>query len=150
MLNMDPREFLSIAESILDLNKPSAEECRTAISRSYYAAFNDAQALLTELRIPLEKATSSHNEVLDIIVESRNPTLKRVCDSLVARKKKRVDADYRMEAIDVETTQVAGRELCLARGLITQIDNVLKDQPAWSMASANIRAYARDVLRKTI
>jgi uncharacterized protein (UPF0332 family) len=110
---MEPRDFLNIADSLLRGQNPSPAECRTAISRSYYAAFNVAQALLIELNIPMEKGKSSHNEVLDIIVESRNPILKEACDLLAGRKKKRVDADYNMKATDIETTQLAGKELFL-------------------------------------
>jgi uncharacterized protein (UPF0332 family) len=147
---MDSAEFLDVAKFLVELDNPSPAECRTAISRAYYGVFNVIKDLLIELRVPLEKQKDSHKEVLDIVVQSGDATLKQVCDSLGHIKTKRKDADYDMKVRDVETRAVASRELCLARDLIRKIQKVRTDGPTWIAASSNIVDHARNVLKKHV
>jgi len=68
---MDPRDFLALAETLVNEPQPSPAVCRTVIGRSYYAAFNVLAALIRELKIPLEKAKDSHIEVLTLVPHPR-------------------------------------------------------------------------------
>src|SRR5438094_749491 len=100
---MDPRDFLALADTLINGPPPSPAVCRTVIGRSYYAALNVLTALVRELKIPLEKTKDSHNEVMIIVVESKDRNLKQACDSLARQKMVRVRADYDMDNQEVET-----------------------------------------------
>ena len=83
---MNAREFLVLADELVNKPQNGPAINRTVIGRSYYAAFNVATAPLVELRIPLDKTNVSHKEVLDIVAQSKDRTLKQACESLARQR----------------------------------------------------------------
>ncbi len=145
---MDPRDFLDVAEILLE-NYGTPATCRTVIGRSYYAAFNVAVSLLEELNIPLERQKDSHVEVLDLIaIPSKDPHLKTACDSIASLKKIRKLADYNMNDSGPDSVQKASRSMLVAEQAIKLLDQVHSDPAQWKAASDNMVDHARNVLRK--
>jgi uncharacterized protein (UPF0332 family) len=140
---MDPRDFLNISKQMFDKDDPSAAECRSAISRSYYAAFNVASSLIHELRISLDKQKDSHKEVIDLIAKGNDKRLERACHILLIQKELRRKADYRMEETSVETRQKASQAWVITSEAIKILDAVRADQARWDAASAEIIKAAR-------
>ena len=138
---MDPREFLSLADALIRQQSPTPAVCRTVIGRSYYAAFNVIAAVLTELKIPLDKAKDSHREVMDLVVESQDANLKFACDSLAHQKMVRKKADYDMDNLDVETTQNASKAVLVAKRIIECVDRTRSNPVLWQNASGKMLTY---------
>jgi uncharacterized protein (UPF0332 family) len=140
---MDPREFLVLAETLIKELPPNPAVYRTVIGRSYYAAFNVMAAILGELHIRLDKGKDSHTEVLDLIAESKDRTLKNACDSVRRQRMVRGWADYRMENTQVETELTASQAFLFAKSTIQQVDDVRSDPQRWSQAKENLLEYAK-------
>jgi hypothetical protein len=142
---MNPRDFLSVAETLIKQPSPSPADCRTVIGRSYYAALNVFFALVAELRIPLDKQKDSHKEVMDLVAESQDADLRFASVSLAAQKMVRKNADYDMNNHDVEKIQKAGQALLLAKETISRLDRTRNDAALWSIASQRMLAHARAI-----
>lgn len=60
---MDPRDFHALAVRLATGTAPAAADCRTAISRAYYAVFNVAAEHLRGMGFPIGKGAAAHGEV---------------------------------------------------------------------------------------
>jgi hypothetical protein len=140
---MNPRDFLALAETLISGAKPDPPTCRTVIGRSYYAAYNVVAALIAELSIPLEKGKDSHKEVVDLVAESKDASLKAACDSLARQKMVRRRADYEMDDNEVEKPLKASQALIFAKQTVAMVDRVRTNPDSWTEAKANMVAYAK-------
>ena len=68
---MNPRDYQRLAERWVAGPAPSLAECRAAISRAYYAAFNAAAEQLRAAGFPIGKGAAAHGEVRHCLVHSR-------------------------------------------------------------------------------
>jgi hypothetical protein len=142
---MDPRDFLTLAKTLLERQTPTPADCRTAISRSYYAALLVAKSLVEEIGIPLNKVRDSHSQVVDVLAGSDDRVLKGACDRLSGRKAVRVNADYNLQDFQVETVEKAGMEVCLAQGIIDDFDKFRRDERRWKLGSQKMTANAHAI-----
>ena len=143
---MNPRDFLECSKKLLDPPaggaKPRPADCRTAISRSYYAALNVAKSLIDELKIILDKNVDSHREIMDLIAAGED-RLETACTLLASQKVARKAADYDMEEKSVETVLKASQIYIACELSIKYMDAVRSDPARWGAASAKIVNCAR-------
>jgi hypothetical protein len=147
---MNPRDFIVVAEMLINGSDLSPAVCRTVIGRSYYAALNVLYSLLKELGIPLEKGKESHKEIMDLVAESKDANLKYACDILAQQKHVRVHADYHMDNLTVETPLKASQALRSAKITIQRVDDVRSNADQWREASHHMIYHAKNVLRKNL
>jgi hypothetical protein len=139
---MNPREFLSLAQSLIEKWPESPALYRTVIGRSYYAAFNVLAAITSEANIQLEKSGDSHIEVMNIVADSEDRYLKQACDSLARQKLVRRHADYDMKNKDVETLRKASMAIVFAQQTIGFVDQARSNPDSWRVAKEKIVACA--------
>ena len=90
----DWHEFLVFAEELENTSKDEAA-LRSAVSRAYYAAFNQAERFLRQREIEIRNTENSHEAVWNAFERHKDRTWKAVYNSGDALKRKRVLADYR-------------------------------------------------------
>jgi len=90
-------EYLELAKQ-LSSDKDKEAAMRSAISRAYYAAFNQVKAHCIAHNIYIPRSTESHQVVWDNFKEGR--TLRGVYTNGDLLKQKRVHADYKSEPIE--------------------------------------------------
>jgi hypothetical protein len=73
---MDPERFLDLAK-LLRGGTASAEMCRTAIGRAYYAAFNVGVGALLDIGIQPNQSPSGHGELRNCLGACNDPELRR-------------------------------------------------------------------------
>jgi uncharacterized protein (UPF0332 family) len=96
---MPPFDWLEYLELARQLSKSDKEAAlRSAISRAYYAAFNQVRAYCVSREIYIPRAVDSHQVVWDKFKEGR--TLRGVYTNGDLLKQQRVLADYKSEPIE--------------------------------------------------
>src|SRR5687768_16776608 len=110
---MDPRDFITLAARLAAGS--SASECRTAISRSYYAVFNVGAAHLRDLGFAVGKGAAAHGEVQKCLSNSGLADAVVVGSELNDLHSSRNRADYQLERPDVENPANAQTTVALAR-----------------------------------
>ena len=96
---MPPFDWLDYLELAKHLSKSDKEAAlRSAISRAYYAAFNQVRAYCVSKGMYLPRTTDSHQVVWDKFKEGR--TLRGVYINGDLLKQQRVHADYKNEPIE--------------------------------------------------
>src|SRR5687768_2959177 len=117
---MDPRDFITLAARLAAGS--SASECRTAISRSYYAVFNVGAAHLRDLGFLVGKGAAAHGEVQKCLSNSRVPDVVLAGSQMNNLHSSRNRADYQLERPEVEKPDNAQAIVVLARDLIQALD----------------------------
>lgn len=102
---MDPREFQALAKKLVTEAKPA--EIRSAISRAYYAAYNFAVEILTDLGFAMPKNSKGHSAVQFRLQNSGDNNIVRVGSQLTDLYSKRIQADYRLNEKSAENQKVA-------------------------------------------
>src|SRR5436190_21970700 len=97
---MDPRDFNALAAQLASGTK--AAECRSAISRAYYSAFNVGAELLRGIGCPPRKGGQAHGEVQKFLGGSGDPVIEAAASELATLHSLRNRADYHMDKTDVE------------------------------------------------
>ncbi len=123
MSGFDPSEFLALAEVIVtDGGSNKAARRRTAISRSYYAAFLTAREGLRKIKHYKERKGKqhTHRDVWIALKRSDSTELKTIGSALFDLLALRADSDYELnktidsidvsEAIDMAKNIVADLE----------------------------------------
>lgn len=96
---MPPFDWLKYLEFAKELSNSEKEAAlRSAISRAYYAAFNQARAYCDSHHIYIPQSKDSHQAVWDKFKEGR--TVRGVYTNGDLLKQQRVLADYKSEPID--------------------------------------------------
>ena len=144
---MIPRLFLTLAEDLAQASGPA--ECRTAISRAYYAVFNTAERLLERMGFHRPKR-NPHIILRQRLLNSGDAEFARIGSDLIELHHARVQADYFLDnrdpekgsnaqgAVSTATTMIAALDACpihserwknmrtaIARANITGADNVI-------------------------
>ena len=117
---MDPRDFLNLANELLKDDKPSNN--RTAISRSYYAAYNVAVHLLEKSSANIQKNTSGHGEVKNYLGNCGIKDLEEAQSKLTALHGDRIKADYRLKEYKAEKKDNAVKAVLTSKLIIDTFD----------------------------
>ncbi len=136
---MDPRNFLTLAKRLT--SDASAENHRSAISRSYYAAYHVAKNFLGDLGIKTKKSGHSHGEVTKCIGNSGDLTIEKSGSKLRDLQGMRIKADYEMENKEVEKNVIAILQIKIACNVVKELDNCLKDNTRIERIKPNIMTY---------
>lgn len=102
---MDPREFHTQAVGLLKGGRPA--DCRSAISRAYYAAFHVAAEVLRANGFAILENHAAHEQVTRHLLGSDDPTLMAVGSQLSDLRGMRNKADYRLAMLAVENVRTA-------------------------------------------
>lgn len=118
---MIPRLFLTLAEELGQAGGPA--QCRTAISRAYYAVFNTAERLLERMGFHRPKR-DPHIVLRQRLLSSGDAEFMRIGSDLNELHHDRVQADYFLDnhnpenqtnalaAVTAATTMIAALETC--------------------------------------
>lgn len=119
---MDPRIFLVQAGDLLEDFQPV--DCRTAISRSYYAAYLVAREFLEEMGATIPSGPGSHGKVHNLMLFSKDQTVIEMGSILKDLSSHRTDADYKMQNRTVEKHSFAKDWREHAETIIKAIDGI--------------------------
>lgn len=139
---MDPRDFLAQAKRLAAGAAPPAD-CRTAISRAYYAAFNVGAAHLRDFGFPVGRGAAAHGEVQRCLANCGDPAIAKAASQLGDLHTPRNQADYQMDRQDVEAPGAARMMTDLAGRVIQAFDTAFRG-PARAQIDAAIRQWRRD------
>lgn len=129
---MRPRQFLELAEQLA--NGSSAAECRSAISRAYYAIFNLGEEFFERMGLPRPKR-EYHIILQRRLLNSGDKGLEKVGSRLGDLHTKRVSADYKMTDKLIENPQSARDAVERA----TEMAETLEKCPIYSDRWKNIK-----------
>lgn len=138
---MDPRDFHTLALRLAAGTTPA--EYRTAIGRSYYAAFNVAAELLRNLGFPLGKGAAAHGEVQKCLSSAGDPGVAAVAAGLGQLHSRRNRADYQLDKLDVETSKNAVAAVAQAGAMIASLDKAFAG-PQRAQLQSTIKQWRRD------
>lgn len=126
---MDPRHFLTVAETLLASrvgrvpSDPLGEaECRSAISRAYYAAFLAAHECLAWIGVRVLENPKCHDGVMKALNNSKHTVLVTIGQTLNTLGQHRRDADYKMSLADAGTPELTDHAIGIARQAIQFLD----------------------------
>ena len=102
---MDPRDFHSQAVALLRGGRPV--DCRSAISRAYYAAFHVAAQLLRTNGFSILENHTAHEQVTRHLLGSGDPTVMAIASQLGDLRGMRNKADYRLALATVGNVKTA-------------------------------------------
>jgi len=117
---MDPIDFLSVAKDLLKKNKPIY--CRTAINRSYYAAYNVAVNLLEKSDVIIPKSGTGHGVVGKYLGNCGIKALEEAQSKLSFLYSDRIKADHRLTNKAVEKKDNALKAVLNSEILIKTFD----------------------------
>jgi hypothetical protein len=145
------RHNLSLAQHLLagvKANTPisgaggaGAPECRCAISRAYYALYNEAVAYLDGIGFEPENNHNCHSAVQLALNNSGDKRLEAVYQSLESLHRMRRLADYEMKNTAPEKPPNAEACVKMAEQAIQGIDTVKSDVPAQGTIATTIKQY---------
>lgn len=119
---MNPRDLHTLAQRLA--NEQGAAECRTAINRAYYAAYNTAVEFLTEVGCSLPSTAESHSRVREALAHAQSPPLRNCQHRLGELYAWRERADYRMGDSWPENPLHAGVAVQTAERIIRDIGSI--------------------------
>jgi hypothetical protein len=137
---MDPRDFQKLALQLATAG--GAAERRTAISRSYYAAFNVAANHLRSMKFPIGKGAAAHGEVRHCLANAGNAELVEAGRWLGSLHSQRIRADYELDRKDVEAGADVSANTATASNVIALLDACFGG-PARTPTQAAIAAWRR-------
>ncbi len=117
---MEPREFFFIAKDLLRTPKPSY--CRTAINRSYYAAYNVAVGLLERSGVMVRKSGVGHGEVAKYLRNCGLIDIEDAQTKLTNLAGQRIKADYRLNDNFAEKAKNAEKAVRTAESILKTFD----------------------------
>lgn len=119
---------LKLVEGVADKSPltggDGAPECRSAISRAYYATFLVAAAYLDRIGFAVENSPSAHVAVRYALNNSSDSALRGIASDLEILHKERRRADYDMKDRSPEQASNAERIVNLAASAIARLDEV--------------------------
>src|SRR5208283_3100533 len=115
---MQPEKFLDVARRLAKTGNP--EDCRSAISRAYYAAFNVAQ------RMGFPKPSGNHHNTLQRrLLNSGDSEITRLGSELADFCEQRNRADYQMDHKPSESQANADAAVLRAEEAIKALNTCL-------------------------
>lgn len=131
---MNPRDFCSLAHTLVQeaRNKPSPVRCRTAISRAYFAAYNVAIEILSNMNIYiLGQGGDKHVIVREYLNNSGDQSIKaakKELNDLHENRKASDYLDYKLKNFDPENPTTALSCVKVASSIIKRLDACSLDQ----------------------
>ncbi len=122
---MDARGFLSVARTLASTraaDPAAAAAYRTAIGRSYYAAYNVAVAFLEGIGLEVIDKPNGHSWVKNSFIYVPGPAAKTIGLTLELLHKERKYADYEMKNPRPESQKAADAAVKKASQVITDLD----------------------------
>lgn len=80
---------------------------RSAVSRAYYGAFHLATSQLASWQFVVRKNACGHQETYNLLWGSGQPDARRVASLLDDLRTERIKADYRLDDLRFQTSQMA-------------------------------------------
>lgn len=102
---MDPRDFHQLASHLV--RSSSAAEIRTAISRAYYAVYHVSAEILRAMGFQISTGPQGHGDVRNRLSNSGAPEVMRIGSQLGDLQGRRIQADYRLDNLEVENPKTA-------------------------------------------
>jgi len=133
-LNMDPREFQTLASTLVNGKTPA--EIRTAISRAYYATHNVGVEFLSALGFIIPQNASGHAGVWDRLSNSGDKEIMYVGSKLQTLHGMRLRADYRLDKKEVENQKTAQGVVQDAKKMIDTLDINFSEQKKTEITKA--------------
>ena len=129
---MDGRRLLTLAQKLVEgvaagtplTGGDGAPECRSAISRAYYATFLVAGAFLDRIGFAVENSPGAHVAVRYALNNSGDAVLREVARDLDILHAERRKADYEMKDSRAETPANAEVVVAHAASAIAWLDDV--------------------------
>jgi len=119
---MNPRAYHELAERLVSSPAPAPADCRAAISRAYYAAFNVGAELLRAAGFPVGRGAGAHGEVRHCLANCGDADVALAVSRLGDLHTDRNRADYHMERADVERQVKARAAVHIAAEIIRTFD----------------------------
>ena len=135
---MEGKAFLRIAKKLVLMRDEPA--LRSAVSRSYYAAYNCSNQLFGELGFHFGKDSSAHDKVYAYLNNSAIKEMVVVADDLRYLRKRRNSADYDMKSKEYQNHIDCQLDVARAQAVILQIEKYAKE-PLRTQLKNGLRAY---------
>ena len=139
---MNPRDFHRLAARLMTDFSPAA--ARTAISQAYYASYNVAVETLTEMGFRVSRGPAGHGEVQNRLLSSGDTEVMRVGSQLADLHRRRIQADYRLDNVDVERLKTV-RALIEQAGKMINILDACRTDPRRNHIIVSIQDWERKV-----
>lgn len=138
---MNAREFHALAARLA--TRPAAPaECRSAISRAYYAAFHIGSETLTTMGFSPGRGGGAHGEVARSFHNAADVAIAAAGRTLADLHTLRIRADYHLGRTDVEQLTAARRSVDDAKVVIDTFDQLLR-APELPMVRQSIAAWRK-------
>lgn len=142
---MDPREFHKLAGILAAKVGAGPAQCRTAISRTYYATFHVALEAMDDLGIRVPRGPRAHTELQTTWSRLDHPKAREIGSSLGDLHSKRISADYRILERGCEQVSTARTYVELGSALLSSIAEARMDPTRAELVEAiRRRAQARE------
>lgn len=137
---MDPRDFQKVAEELS--NNTSPAYLRSAISRSYYAAYHVGGEFLEDIGFVVPQNPEGHKYVENCLWGSEDPEIEKAANILGELLTQRIRADYKLDRPEVERPNLARTKIKEAREMIGLIDRCTSRERRSSIFSAIQKNYS--------
>lgn len=145
---MDPADFISVAIRLS--NSQREGDLRTAVSRAYYGTFHMARKLLQDFGVELSGKdlykAEVHQKIRFCFGESRIEEAVLVGKKLGSLRDRRNEADYDLDSATFAQPINVAMEIRIAQEVVEALMRC-RDEPLSLALRANMRQYARDILR---
>jgi hypothetical protein len=139
---MNPRDYQAFAERLMAVPTPSAADCRSAISRTYYACFNVGAEWLRASGFPIGRGAGAHGEVRHCLNNCGDPEVAAASSKLSDLHTERNRADYQLDRLDVERPKDARATVQKAATVIRALD-VAFNGPGKARLQVSIQTWRR-------
>jgi uncharacterized protein (UPF0332 family) len=137
---MDPITFYAHAAALAEQGSPA--DCRSAVSRVYYAAFHAAVGFLGQLGVEALRNAAGHAATFNALLNASDPDVTVAGSGLLALHSQRTDADYRWADPATEDQATARAVVRQAHSVMMALQDCLRD-PAR-------RTVVRDAIRNWV
>jgi uncharacterized protein (UPF0332 family) len=129
---MKPERFLDLAERLVP------EDCRSAISRAYYAVFNVAEDFLR--RMNFRRPKQGYHQVLQHrLLAAKDEEIRQIGSDLGDFHEERIEADYDMQGIcPAESQANAQAAVKKAAAMIGILNGCPINSDRWKQTKAQI------------
>lgn len=136
------QQFLDIAKKLVSMRTEPA--LRTAVGRSYYAAFNCAVQFLMGLGFPMSQSASDHEKVYYDLKNCGIVEMEETAKILYQLRRRRNEADYKMSSKDFFDHLACEFDLANAKIVISEIGR-FSHEPLRAQLKNGILEYHRKI-----
>jgi hypothetical protein len=135
---MHPRLFLDLARDLAKSGGPA--QCRSCVSRAYYAVYHAAAQFLERMQIR-QLRTDYHIKLQQRLLNSSDDECARLGSDLGDLHQARIDADYHLDQSDSEAPLAAEAAIGEADRMIASFDNCAIYSNRWKQIQASIMQH---------